>query len=69
MGEASKNLSEQLKRKHAEVPWKDVAGMRDKLIHGYFGVTLELVWVTIRNELPELKRQIRGMLKEDFAST
>ena len=67
MGEASKNLSEQLKGKHAEVPWKDVAGMRDKLIHGYFGVKLELVWETIKNEIPRLKRQIRRILR-DFAS-
>lgn len=44
MGEASKNLSEPLKRRNADVPWKDVARMRDKLIHGYFGVNLELVW-------------------------
>ena len=69
MGEASKNLSEQFKQKHSEVPLKDVAGMRDKLIHGYFGVKLELVWETIRDELPKLKRQILGILNEDFAST
>ena len=69
MGEASKNLSEQFKQKHSEVPWKDVAGMRDKLIHGYFGVELELVWETIKDELPKLKRQILGVLNEDFAST
>ncbi len=69
MGEASKNLSEQLKGKHTEVPWRDVAGMRDKLIHGYFGVKLEMVWETIRNELPKIKKQIREILKEDFAFT
>ena len=54
IGEASKNLCEQVKGKHSEVPWRDVAGMRDKLIHGYFGVKLELVWETVRNELPKL---------------
>ncbi|MEM0171820.1 MAG: DUF86 domain-containing protein [Conexivisphaerales archaeon] len=46
IGEATKNLSRELKKKHREVPWKDIAGMRDKLIHEYFGVNLELVWET-----------------------
>jgi uncharacterized protein with HEPN domain len=64
IGEATKNLSKELRAKHHEVPWKDITGMRDKLIHEYFGVNLELVWVTIKNELPEFKKQILKMLKE-----
>ena len=64
IGEATKNLSKELKVKHPEIPWKDIAGMRDKLIHEYFGVNLELVWVTIRDKLPELKKQIIEILKE-----
>jgi uncharacterized protein with HEPN domain len=43
---------------------RDTAGMRDKLIHEYFGVNLELVWVTIKNKLPDLKNQILKILKE-----
>jgi uncharacterized protein with HEPN domain len=57
-------LSRELRAKHREIPWREIAGMRDKLIHEYFGVNLELVWVTIKNKLPELKNQILEILKE-----
>ncbi|MEM2865440.1 MAG: DUF86 domain-containing protein [Candidatus Bathyarchaeia archaeon] len=55
IGEATKNLSEGLKSKHPQIPWKEIAGMRDKLIHQYFGVDLDLVWETVRMKLPEFK--------------
>lgn len=64
IGEATKNLSKELKKKHQKVLWRDIAGMRDKLIHEYFGVNLELVWETIKKELPEFKKQIIDILKE-----
>jgi len=64
IGEATKNLSKDLKAKYREIPWRDIAGMRDKLIHEYFSVNLELVWVTIKDQLPEFKKQVLKILKE-----
>ena len=68
IGEAIKNLSRELKAKHRVVPWKDIAGMRDKLIHGYFGVNMELVWETVKKDLPELKKEIDNILEESNPS-
>ncbi len=64
IGEATKNLSIELKTNHPEIPWKEISGMRDKLIHEYFGVNLELVWETIKNDIPKLKRQTLKILEE-----
>ena len=58
IGEAAKNLSKELRAKHKEIPWKEIAGMRDKLIHWYFGIKLELVWETVENKIPELKNRL-----------
>ena len=55
IGEASKQLSSELKSKHQEIPWKEMAGMRDKLIHDYFGVDIEVIWKTISVDIPNLK--------------
>ena len=63
IGEASKNLSNELKEKSSNVDWKDIAGMRDKLIHAYFGVNLPLVWETVKMDLPQLKKQVLLLLK------
>ena len=65
IGEAAKNLSRELKRKYPHIPWKEIAGMRDKLIHQYFGVNLDLVWETVKTKLPELKNQISIILNEN----
>lgn len=58
IGEAAKNVSKELKAKHKQIAWKEIVGMRDKLIHGYFGIKWELVWGTVKNKIPELKNQL-----------
>lgn len=62
--EAAKNISEEVREKYPAISWKRMAGMRDRLIHFYFGVKYELVWETIQKELPKLKSSIREILKE-----
>jgi uncharacterized protein with HEPN domain len=65
IGEAAKNVSKEIKRNYPHIPWKEISGMRNKLIHQYFGVNLELVWETVKTKLPELKNQISIILKEN----
>jgi uncharacterized protein with HEPN domain len=54
IGEAASKISEEMKLKYPEIPWKDIIGMRNRLIHGYFEVNIELVWNTIKINLPQL---------------
>ena len=63
IGEAVKNISQNLKHKHKEVEWKEIAGTRDKMIHHYFGVDVNIVWDIIKNGLPQLKKQIQQILE------
>jgi uncharacterized protein with HEPN domain len=63
IGEAAKSVPSEMRVKYKKVPWKEMAGMRDKTIHEYFGVDLNIIWKTIKQSLPELKRDIRGILK------
>jgi len=64
LGEAAKHVPESVRRKYPEVPWKAMAGMRDKLIHEYFGVRFDVVWETIKERLPELRRIITNVLED-----
>jgi uncharacterized protein with HEPN domain len=64
MGEAAKKIPENIKTKFPDVPWKRMAGMRDKLIHEYSGVDLEIVWTVIKEELPPIKPSVEKTLKD-----
>ena len=65
IGEAVANLPKTFRNKHTEVAWKEIVGTRDKMIHHYFGVNLDIVWDIIKKDLPKLKEQIEKILKEN----
>jgi len=65
IGEAAKNISRAIRKNYPEIPWKDIVGMRDKLIHGYFGIDLEILWETLQQDLPQLKIHILKLIEEE----
>ncbi len=64
IGEAVKNLSKDVKKSHTDIEWKSVAGIRDKIIHFYFGVNWSILWSVVKDKLPELKEKVNTILKE-----
>jgi len=67
IGEATKRIPEDIRHKYSQIPWKEMAGMRDKLIHFYFGIDYKLVWQTIKHRIPQIKPVIRQIM-EDLGS-
>ena len=59
IGEAVKLLSDELKKKHPHITWKEIAGTRDKLIHDYFGVNIDVVWTIAKDDLPGFVEQLK----------
>jgi len=64
IGEASKKIPETTKRQNPDLPWREMAGIRDKLIHEYFGMNLQVVWNTVNEDIPRLKPGISAMLEK-----
>ena len=64
IGEAVSNLSRELQEKYSDIPWQEISGMRNKLIHEYFGVDRDLVWETATKDIPVFKKNVQELLKE-----
>ncbi|MEN6379405.1 MAG: DUF86 domain-containing protein [Methanofastidiosum sp.] len=64
IGEASKIVSQDIKDRYPEIPWKNMAGMRDTLIHAYFGIDYKLVWDSIKIQIPEVRLLLEKILEE-----
>ncbi|HLC63277.1 MAG TPA: DUF86 domain-containing protein [Candidatus Nanoarchaeia archaeon] len=64
IGEAAKYMPKEIKYQHKDIPWKSMMGMRDRLIHAYFGIDYTLVWSAIKTEIPKLKPQLEKMLSQ-----
>jgi len=64
IGEAVKSLPSDFRDRHSDIPWQEIAGMRDVLIHEYFGVDLNLTWQTVKQDIPALKSKLEEILKQ-----
>jgi len=65
IGEATKNLSREFRQKHAEIEWRKIAGLRDKLIYDYIGVDLWAVWALVEKIIPQFKKQIQEIINKE----
>ena len=63
IGEAVKNIPPAVKKKYPKIPWAKIAGMRNKIIHEYFGIDEEIIWQTIKGDIPKLKRELKKIKK------
>ncbi|MES1242367.1 MAG: DUF86 domain-containing protein [Acidobacteriota bacterium] len=65
IGEAVKNLPQDWRRKHADIPWRELAGLRDFVAHAYFALDLEILWSAIKDEVPALLRRVQEILEQE----
>ncbi len=64
IGEAVRALPPEVQRRAPEIPWKDIIGMRHILVHGYFGINLDVVWGVVERDLPDLKKKIETLVRD-----
>jgi uncharacterized protein with HEPN domain len=63
IGEASKSIPEEIRSRYPDIPWRDMAGLRDVIVHQYFGLKLDVIWKVIKNDLPRVELAVRGILQ------
>ena len=64
IGEAARNISDEFQEQHAAIPWSKIIGMRNKIVHDYFEIDVTRIWDTAKNDIPQLKKVVVGILKE-----
>lgn len=64
IGEAAKQIPDSIKQKYREIPWREIVGLRNRVIHEYFGVDLDIVWEIIKHDLPDLKEKLKNVFEE-----
>ena len=64
IGEAAKNIPRNIRQRYKEIPWSDMAGTRDKIIHFYFGVDYEIIWKVIKEKLPQIRHYLEKLLSD-----
>jgi len=68
IGEAANRLPDEFKGKYSEIEWHKVVGLRHRIVHGYFGIDLEIIWQILRRDLPELKHKVIQIMNEEGGS-
>lgn len=65
IGEATRNIPEEIRTKYPEIPWRDASDMRNKLVHRYFGINLEVIWQTLNEDLPMLANSLQEIIRRE----
>ena len=65
IGEAASRIDREIRQQHSAIPWQDIVGMRNRLVHGYFDIDLRLVWDTVQNDLPDLIARLESLVPQE----